>query len=143
MTERGPILLVEDDADHISIYSTLFTRAGYSLLVAETGAAALELMQDARPAAIVCDIRLGRQNAGLDLVHVLRATPATAGIPMLVYSAFTDLHEPELRRAGVPYMMKGADPYDLLRAVEQLITQRADPAAGGSRTAGPATPRPR
>jgi CheY-like chemotaxis protein len=84
------ILIVEDQADNVEIFTRLLKRAGFECVVAGHKQAALELAREARPDLILMDIRMPlveggeeSQVAGLEAARELKADPATAAIPVI------------------------------------------------------------
>ncbi len=58
MTERGPLLLVEDNELNCEMLTRRLTRAGYQVITAADGAQALALMASTRPALVLMDMNL-------------------------------------------------------------------------------------
>ena len=86
--EAGAILVVEDDPTTRELFALALSDAGYPVLTAATGAAALATARAARPRLILLNVRL----PGLDGVAVcrrLRADPGTRGIPVVFVTADT------------------------------------------------------
>jgi two-component system, chemotaxis family, chemotaxis protein CheY len=81
------VLLVEDDPGMRDAIRALLERAGFSVIVAENGAEAWELLgRGPRPAAILADLYTPRMT-GHDLVARVRRTARLAGVPIIVMSA--------------------------------------------------------
>jgi CheY-like chemotaxis protein len=80
------ILIVDDESSMRFLLRITLESAGYEVLEAPHGAAALELVKESRPNLVVTDLMMPVMN-GRDLVGRLRADPETAGIPILLLSA--------------------------------------------------------
>jgi two-component system response regulator MprA len=87
MPNAHRILIVEDDRDtRASLYQVL-THAGFSVLTADNGQQALDLLdRGIRPDLIVVDLMLPRVS-GFDLITYLRTEPDLRMIPTVVITA--------------------------------------------------------
>ena len=109
------ILLVEDNEDILEANRRVLQRAGYSVNVAQSIAAARESLHQRLPDAIVLDIMLPDGN-GLDFIEEIRmATTA----PVLLLTSLTQKDDRliGLRAGGDDYITK---PYDLDELVERI-----------------------
>jgi DNA-binding response OmpR family regulator len=87
--ERAPlrILVAEDDAAVARLYAAYAQSRGHSVLVARDGAETLVTATAELPDIIWLDIAMPKLD-GRDVLRQLKANPRTAGIPVLVVSAF-------------------------------------------------------
>jgi CheY-like chemotaxis protein len=85
---KGPVLLVEDDPDARTLLATVLEDAGWKVRQAENGAEALTILaeEQGRCALILLDLMMPVMN-GWDFRRKQRASPALAGIPVLLMSA--------------------------------------------------------
>src|SRR3954451_25114084 len=79
------LVLAEGDDDIRVIAARILTRAGYTVIEAADGAAALEAVREHRPAAVVSDVDMPRMT-GVELCMTLRADPATSDLPVIFVS---------------------------------------------------------
>jgi CheY-like chemotaxis protein len=86
MTDKGPILVVEDVPDTLELVKVTLTFKGYQVITARNGREALEIIQQGHPALIVTDILMPQMD-GFSLVHRLRIDPETRGLPVIFLSA--------------------------------------------------------
>lgn len=125
-----PILYVEDDADDILIMERAFARAGIKNPLRCTADAhkALELIhpkpagrQDAGAALVLLDLNLPK-GSGFDLLKLIRTTPPTSTIPVIVMTGSHD--EKDIQRAGIlganGYLVKPTDPDTLIKIVSTI-----------------------
>lgn len=121
--DRTVVLVVEDNADELMIYTTLLSHRGYAVLAATGYDAALEIARKQKPDVAVVDVNLGDASRdGCDLVEAFRRDPLLAGMQIIAHTAFGDLYRPALQRAGCAQILhKPTRPSDLVAAVEQLI----------------------
>ena len=82
----GPILAVEDEVRNSALLRAILVPAGYDLTIAATLAEARAALRDRTPALVLLDRHLP-DGDGLDLARELRASEATAGVPILLVSA--------------------------------------------------------
>jgi CheY-like chemotaxis protein len=83
-TELPAILVIDDDPDIVALVGEALVTRGYRVL-ASTGAAALHLAREARPAAILLDLMMPDPD-GYEVCRRLRVDPATAAIPIILMS---------------------------------------------------------
>lgn len=120
------ILVVEDDETLRSGIRDLLELSGYVVSVANDGAEALELLEQApeSPALIVSDIRMPVMD-GYRLLEVVRARPEWLTIPFIFLTAKgekQDVREGKLR--GVDdYIVKPFDFQDLLVAIQSSLNR--------------------
>lgn len=81
------IAVIEDDEATLNCITECLMDEGYRTLAYDRGAGAYELIEGARPDAVILDIRLEHPRAGMAVLQRLRRAPATAAIPVLVCTA--------------------------------------------------------
>jgi CheY-like chemotaxis protein len=100
MTRTRPLVLVVDDmADTRRLMRRVLERASLRVAEAATGEAALKVIRQAPPDAVVLDLRLPGMS-GLDVARAVRADPnaVVAATPILACSASV---QPEVRREAL------------------------------------------
>ena len=80
------ILVVDDESNMRFLIRMILEHAGYEVVEAAHGAAALERAKQSPPDLVVTDLMMPVMN-GRELIERLRAEPETAGIPIVVVSA--------------------------------------------------------
>lgn len=80
------ILIVEDEANIVSLISIRLERLGHSISSADNGITALDLAREINPDLILLDVMLPLLN-GFQVLQQLKADPATAAIPVLMLTA--------------------------------------------------------
>ena len=85
MPSRGPILVVDDEADLISTYERLLRRGGYRVITAGTRGAGLAIVEREPLALLITDMRLP-DGDGLELVRAVRRL--SAATPAIVVTGF-------------------------------------------------------
>jgi two-component system phosphate regulon response regulator PhoB len=82
MTE-ALILIIDDSEQMRTLLQLMLQRAGYRILVAESGEEALALLELDTPHLIITDLMMPRMS-GLALCRAIRARPATHKVPILM-----------------------------------------------------------
>ena len=82
------ILIADDEPDMLELVCSSFTSAGFNVLRATDGTAALNEAQREKPSLIVLDITMPGLT-GLEVTRALKRDAATASIPIMLLSART------------------------------------------------------
>ncbi len=89
-TPTAHVLYIEDNPSNRDLLTSVVTRRpNWAITVAVTGNLGFELARAHPPTAIVLDLHLPDID-GADVLHLLKTTPATAGIPVAILSADAD-----------------------------------------------------
>lgn len=83
---RGPILVVDDEADIRNLIAINLRREGFEVLTAATGGEGLKTAREEQIALVVLDLMLP-DIQGTEVCRRLRAEPATAEVPVLMLTA--------------------------------------------------------
>ncbi|MDO4507975.1 MAG: response regulator [Candidatus Saccharibacteria bacterium] len=121
------IMIVEDDAALREIYSIRIAAEGYEIVSASDGEEALAVAVRERPDLILSDVMMPKIS-GFDMLDILRATPETAKIRVIMMTA---LSSDEQRERGERL---GADRYlvksqvgieDVVNAIHDVLGDHA------------------
>ncbi len=82
------ILLIEDNVDNREMVRFVLERAGYEILVGQTGDQAVTLARQERPDLILMDLSLPEKD-GWTAAGEIKADPALAAIPLVALTAHT------------------------------------------------------
>ena len=82
------IMVVEDDAALREIYGIRITAEGYDVVTAGDGEEALSVAVRERPDLILSDVMMPKIS-GFDMLDILRQTPETAGIKVIMMTALS------------------------------------------------------
>jgi DNA-binding NtrC family response regulator len=115
------ILIVDDEANLRKTLAEIFSARGYSVLEADDGASAVELLSDATPDLIFSDWKMPHMG-GEKLLQYLRSEPRLASVPVIVITAFGSSHSAieAVRLGAYDFVTK---PFDLDEIV--LTAERA------------------
>jgi len=116
------ILLVEDEAQVRELAQRLLARAGYRVLAADSGDAALVLARDQRPDLVLSDVVMPGLAVPELIVRLRQSHPA---VPVLLMSGYSESH---LRSLGLehetPFLAKPFSGPGLLRSVRDTLDGR-------------------
>jgi len=119
----APLVLVADDADDIlALVEATLSRAGYEVLSARDGEAALDLIGKRRPSVAVLDVSMPKLD-GLEVLRRIRDDPALADLPVVLLSARAQEADIELGYAlgASTYVRKPFSPRELASIVRELL----------------------
>ena len=117
------VLVVDDRPTNIEIARETLGLGGHRVVEAAHGRDALIVAKRSRPDVVVTDVMMPGMD-GFQLVHELRSDPATAGIPVLLYTAHYSPAEASTVAATVgvsSVLSKAGDPLELLDAVDAAL----------------------
>lgn len=121
---RGqPIILVADDETHIqNVVSLKLRRAGYTVVTAGDGRAAVELARQHRPDLVVTDYHMPHLN-GLEVCRALIEDPQWTAPALLLTAQDCDLPPEEVKASRVVEIInKPFSPRALVAAVERHLS---------------------
>lgn len=105
------ILIAEDNEQNLYLISFLLEKNGFEILVARTGAEAIEQARAARPDLILIDIQMPEMD-GYEAIERLKRLPETSRIPVVVVSSYAMAGDREraLRLGCAGYIEKPITP---------------------------------
>jgi two-component system OmpR family response regulator len=139
-TAASLVLLVDDDAHIREVMRFALTQAGYRVIEAAEGRAALRLFADTRPDAVILDIMMPEMD-GTDVCRALRAAPPGPGagyVPII----FVSSRDEEIDRVvglevgGDDYLGKPFSPRELVARVRAILRRSAALAAAAAAGSG-------
>jgi DNA-binding response OmpR family regulator len=139
------VLIADDDPDILALVTFKVRQAGYTLVTATDGAAALAAARETTPDLVVLDVSMPRMS-GLEVCRELRADPATTKVPVLLLTARAQEADIE---AGFDvgaddYVVKPFSPKELVARITAILGPSDDPidppGAGGAPTTDPPEP---
>jgi DNA-binding response OmpR family regulator len=119
------ILIVDDDPETINFLNLILSVHGYQVVAARNGVQALHMATSEKPDLIILDIMMPDLD-GYTVTRELRSHPETASIPILMFTAKTQLSDRVAGfEAGVDfYLTKPVHPVELQANIKTLITKR-------------------
>lgn len=134
------VLVVDDEQDIADLVGYRLRQAGYDVVTAYDGDAAVEAARRRPPDLVVLDLMLPRRS-GLEVLKVFRGAPATRGVPVIILTARSE----EVDRivgfelGADDYVVKPFSPRELVLRVQAVLKRRHAPveAEGGLLRVGP------
>ncbi|MDX1993118.1 MAG: response regulator [bacterium] len=121
------ILIVDDDWLNRELLEGTLTLAGYAVVSANSGQRALQLARQRQPQVIVLDVNMPDLN-GYEVCLQVRATPATAHIPVIMVSAADQSDEAEraLAVGADGFLSRVRITQELPQQIERLLAGNAN-----------------
>lgn len=118
------VLVVDDEPDSLRMLTAVLEKAEMSVLVATSGEAALELLNNIVPDLILMDAVMPGMD-GFETTQKIKARPASASIPVIFMTGLTESeHVVEaFEVGGVDYVRKPVDLKELLARVRAHMAQ--------------------
>ena len=116
------VLLVDDFADALEMYSLYLTYVGHRVLAATSGPEAIALATVHVPDVVLLDLEMSGMH-GTEAMHRMRELPALAGVPIVALTshAFGTAHMHALLAGFDEVITKPCSPADLAAAVQRLV----------------------
>jgi CheY-like chemotaxis protein len=119
--KTATILCVDDEQTALQLRRTLLESAGYKVLIAKSGAQAVQMFGSEAIDAAILDYWMADMN-GLNLAREIRKLDPK--LPIIILSAYGELLDESLGLADL-WIRKGEeDPQYLLSRLEQLLKNR-------------------
>jgi two-component system cell cycle response regulator DivK len=121
-TARKWVLIVEDNALDMKLFSALLLAEDYEVLEAATGSEGIDLAREHRPDLIIMDIRLPDMS-GLEATRTLKDDDRTRAIPVLATSAYGQYaNKRQIRESGCDgYIPTPIDTGAFVRFVKSFV----------------------
>lgn len=123
-------MVVEDEASLREIYSIRITAEGYDVVSAGDGEEALAVAVREKPDLILSDVMMPKIS-GFDMLDILRSTPETAGIKVVMMTALSadDQRQRGERLGADRYLVKSqVGIEDVINVIHEVLGDRAAPA---------------
>ncbi len=131
MTEK--ILIIDDDVDTLKLVGLMLQKQGYEISAASNGELGLAKALEERPDLILLDVMMPDMD-GYEVTRRLRKNPATISIPILMFTAKTQLDDKVTGfEAGADdYLTKPTHPTELQAHVHALLARSPQKESTGS-----------
>lgn len=124
MTKK--ILVVDDELESVKLVGLMLQRHGYEVTAAQSGAQALAKALSDDPDLMILDVMMPDMD-GYEVCRRLRANPVTADLPVIMFTAKTQVDEKVAGfQAGADdYLTKPIHPDELTSHVEAVLLRSA------------------
>jgi CheY-like chemotaxis protein len=118
------ILIVDDDLDTLRLVGLMLQHQGYRINAANSGIQAIAMSQTDKPDLILLDIMMPDMD-GYEVARKLRADPATNAIPIIMFTAKTQVDDKvEGFEAGADdYLTKPTQPRELFAHIKAVLAR--------------------
>jgi DNA-binding response OmpR family regulator len=127
------ILVVDDDGMMRELVALHLAIAGYNVETAVDGIDGGESVRRERPALIIADVNMPRQN-GFEFVAGLRDDVAVRDIPVIFLTSNAEGQVRGMELGAVAYLSKPLIAQDLLSLVSSNMPRRSPRASGAAQT---------
>ena len=112
------VLIVDDMPDNLAVLHDALDESGHTVLVATSGAQALQRATEAHPDIVLLDALMPGMD-GFEVARRLKADPATAAIPIIFMTGLTDTEHlvAGLEAGGVDYVTKPVKVRELIARI--------------------------
>lgn len=120
------LLIVDDDVDTLRLVGLMLQRQGYQISAATNGQQGLAKAAEERPDLILLDVMMPDMD-GYEVTRQLRKNPVTADIPILMFTAKTQLDDKVtgFEVGADDYLTKPTHPTELQAHVKSLLARRS------------------
>ncbi len=124
------VLIIDDDVDTLKLVGLMLERQGYEISVASNGTIGLAKAAEDKPELILLDVMMPDLD-GYEVTKRLRANPALAHIPIIMFTAKTMVDDKVAGfEAGVDdYLTKPTHPAELTAHVKAVLARSAQAVA--------------
>lgn len=119
------VLIVDDDVQSLRLVGLMLERQGYKIVAANNGVQGLRAAKSERPDIILLDVMMPDMD-GYEVTRRIRKTPETADIPILMFTARTQVEDKITGyEAGVDdYLTKPIHPAELIAHLRAVLSRR-------------------
>lgn len=121
------ILIIDDDVDTLRLVGLMLQRQGYEISAASNGTQGLAKALEERPNLILLDVMMPDMD-GYEVTRRLRKNPVTVSIPILMFTAKTQLDDKVIgfEVGADDYLTKPTHPTELQAHVKVLLARQKD-----------------
>jgi DNA-binding NtrC family response regulator len=121
----GPrLLIVDDNAALRTTLETIFLREGFGVAMAGSYTEGMEAAVRSNPDVILCDIRMGKDGSGLDLLKKLREENIQTPVIMITAHTSTEDAIEAMKRGAIDYIAKPFNNDELVLVVKRAVGEK-------------------
>jgi DNA-binding NtrC family response regulator len=121
--EEMKLMLVDDEERFLSTTQKLLSKKGYDVLIASSGAEALEKLRLHNIHVVVLDVKMPGMD-GMETLKAIKKTFPLVEVIMLTGHATVESAVDGLKSGATDYLMKPTDVKDLIRKAEEAFRKR-------------------
>ena len=120
-----PLLLICDDDVSFQLAFRHSLRSFADVITANNGDEAVAILKNRRVDLVLLDIKMRRENEGLDYLPILREIDSEMSILILSGIHEFDVVRQALTKGANDYLLKSLDPQEIHHAIKRALQQRA------------------
>ena len=120
------ILIIDDEASILSLMTKLCEQMGHNVLVAQTGAEGVRLIETEKPDLVIVDLRIGDMN-GLQIIEDTRNKHPDTAIIMVTGYGTVETAVEAMKLGAFDYLTKPFELEDLQRTVNRGLANAKAP----------------
>ncbi len=117
------VLAIDDNPDVLSLINNALENSPYKVVGVNDSTKAVEMIQRLQPVAVTLDVMMPQVN-GWQILHQLRANPATATIPVIMLTVLEDRSAAHVLGAD-EYLVKPVERDSLLNTLRQVALHKS------------------
>jgi DNA-binding NarL/FixJ family response regulator len=123
VTPREIVLVVDDSPATLGMLNETLERAGYTVLIAQSGASAMDLVDRVTPDIVLLDAVMPGMD-GFEVCRRLKRAQSLASVPVIFMTGLTETEHVvmALEVGGVDYVTKPVSPEEILARIRVHIT---------------------
>lgn len=123
MGTKKTIIVVDDNAEMITIMKTILEAAGYNVIPAISGEELFSRLEEHKPDLILLDVMMPKMD-GLQVLKTLRANPDVSSVPVMLVTAKVHYQDALVgyKQGADYYLTKPFTSTQLLNGVSLLLT---------------------
>jgi two-component system sensor histidine kinase/response regulator len=120
--EKPIILIVDDVPKNLQVLGTILYQQGCEIAMADSGASALETLQEITPAMILLDVMMPEMD-GYEVCEIIKSQESTKDIPVIFLTAKTETEDivKGFRMGAVDYLTKPFNSEELIARVRTQL----------------------
>ncbi|HVP42449.1 MAG TPA: response regulator [Terriglobales bacterium] len=122
-TERGRILVVDDEPSVLLTYKLILEQQGYDVLAASSSSEARKTIEQENIDLLLCDLSLEERHTGFEVIEFARLRQPAAISVLLTGYASRDVSE-QAGQGGVAVLFKPIDIEEFLSTISAQLKKR-------------------
>src|SRR5437870_2358798 len=118
------LLVVDDDTNLRELYQQELSDEGYEVVLAKSGAEALEILKSDRPNLVILDISMPGMD-GIEALGKILALDKT--MPVILNTAYSTYKDNFMTWSADAYVVKSGDLSDLKAKIKEVLKARGVP----------------
>ena len=122
MDNKPLILAVDDISVNLTLLRSQLRFSDYDIITASSGQEALDLIQSARPDAVLLDIMMPDMD-GFEVLEAIRNNPATEELPVIMLTSLSEFehHAHATMKGANGYLTKPLVTNQLIAALDAIL----------------------